>query len=608
MLLSPDHVKLLTDRLMEKYQETQGKPFWDKNKTGDNFFRNPDRYYDLAEQIDPKQSSVKDSWLSKLFTIHRNAHRPVKLRDTILDQCCRYISGQNAVLFFKMSSSEKDYLGEYRVWWTGSTINSPNAHYQHEFDVIIGENKTELREGTKRHYQGSAAVLLSHKLHLELTNSAGTEKVYFILHIGEADQKDLTHLPGIFAAGDSGNTNPCCGPVLFERKNATVHETLIRTYFNNFRGNNLIRSWNISTTLETRRALDVAKTQPAGETETTLHQKMRLFFNKSFYLFYYKTFQSKHGREDGVGRAAVHIGDSGDSVVVHALADDRLITYRGRFSLLSQQILSFHLVTDTAERDLNIKFRIGTGQLYQFALGTYSNVGNHGEPVAGVVLLEHIPNPEGPLFALIASKNSAEYASFHPHIRQFFARRNQNLLTTPTKAIFTHDDFFQFFRNQSLKKQSPVPLVRGRSRVFIASPMSSTVKGFEELRPIVLQIIEYLRSEMQADVFYAGEKYDTKQGFKLQSYLAAQIDFRELREADHVFLIHPKYVPSSSLVEIGYALGQNKTCRIFYKDPDDLPFILQDLKQPNVVYHRFKDISDLPEIVKDIFMIENTPG
>jgi nucleoside 2-deoxyribosyltransferase len=130
--------------------------------------------------------------------------------------------------------------------------------------------------------------------------------------------------------------------------------------------------------------------------------------------------------------------------------------------------------------------------------------------------------------------------------------------------------------------------------------MSSQIEDYKEIRPYIIEVLHFLRQEAKVEAYYAGEKYDPDTTFRLQTYLETQIDLKELRQADHLFLIHPGRVASSSLVEVGYALGQRKTCHIFTKNRKDLPFLLRNLRQPNVFFHEYNDIKEILELIRQI--------
>ncbi|MCC6463469.1 MAG: hypothetical protein IT260_23565 [Saprospiraceae bacterium] len=606
--LTPIQIRLLTEQLLEQYKLSPGKRFWQGTGEQFKYLSTTELYRDLAEQIKPDQIIVKEEWLATLFTKKLNSGKAETFQSPKLNSCCAYLGASSAAAFFASFQAKPAYFGTYRVWWTGTTLNSPYAVWRHEFDVVIGQDKIDLKDEQARYYQGRAAILLNHKLHLEFTNTGDTEKVYFILHIGEADPEDLRHLPGVFSAGDSGNTNPCCGPVLFERNDQPVHEKLIEEYFTNFRGNNLIRSWNISSVLEARRRFDIPGQPQPVPVKPSTDNILSYYFGQTFHVYYYKTFYSAYGVEDGIGRAVLTIGQTPNDVTMLAsTSSNSAITYRGSIALMSHQILSIKMLTLTNERDLCLKFKIGTGEVSPFALGSYSNIGNQGEPVAGTVMLEHVSDPTKVAEAVIWEKNDSRCDAINPNIRRFFANRKQNFIATRSKGILSEKDFFEFFRDQEFKKHSVTPFIPGRSNVFIATAMSSQLEDFQELQPVVKQMILFMRAEFDLQVYYAGENHDPEQAFTLQSYLAAQIDFHALEQADHVFFIHPRRAASSSLVEIGYALGQNKMCHIFCRDRKDLPFILRNLQQPNVRYYEFEELSHLLRTVHQIFTVHKTP-
>jgi hypothetical protein len=605
MELNGTQIARLAQHLREKYLSESGvELFWKATQDGDYYLTSPGRYQLLADRINSssKRERVSADWLKNLYSKHLQSGAGASFHNYILNPCCQFLNGTNANTYFKTTVAHPDYYGRYRVWRFSPIQKFSKVHFHHGFDVEINAGKIELFREGEPGYHGTSAVLLNNKLHIEMNNAAGTEKVYFILHVAEASGTSLNYIPGVFAAGDRTNTIPSCGLVLFVRQEIEPELGLLKAYFEKHQTNNLIRSWTIADVLEEwgKQSAITPHAQKTEDRDFFMNQKLEWFLGQKFYCYYYRSFESGQGREDAIGRGVCEIGDSPGSVKLTTIGIENQVVYTGSISLPTPHILSFNLMSETNERHLLIHYHIATGEMHHFAVGTYSNVGNKGEPIAGTSVLEHIPKSDVRLTAVIWRKSDLLYLTIHQNIRRFFTKRNKNYIVTPAKGIFSHEDFDLFFSEQETKTHRERPFTPDKTHVFIASPMSSQIEDYKEIRPYIIEVLHFLRQEAKVEAYYAGEKYDPDTTFRLQTYLETQIDLKELRQADHLFLIHPGRVASSSLVEVGYALGQRKTCHIFTKNRKDLPFLLRNLRQPNVFFHEYNDIKEILELIRQI--------
>ena len=72
-------------------------------------------------------------------------------------------------------------------------------------------------------------------------------------------------------------------------------------------------------------------------------------------------------------------------------------------------------------------------------------------------------------------------------------------------------------------------------------------------------------------------------------------NFVKLKECEYLIVVYPKPLPSSVLVEIGYAIALSKKIIIFVKDPNDLPYMLHnsDVSINNIYIMTYKKIDDI---------------
>jgi hypothetical protein len=578
MELKPKQIKLLCSVLKNTYETRTGQILVVKTS--------PARYDDLADQI---QNRVKSEWLARLFTVYQNSVEKVNINEQSLNVCCQYIGFSDISKFLSDKEGSDSFYGNYRVFWTESITTDMTPKPLYGFDVEITPTESNLKEDGHVTYKGGRAIKKKDTLYIELSQVNDSEKVYFLLSIGNIDSNQLEYIPGIFAAGDRANIVPCSGPVMLVKYSKEPNEQFIREYFSIYSGNNLIKSRSISDVLELSRKIELNTDFDYGK-KTGKHS---LFKNKTFFLYNYRENSDNNSIAKGVSRAVLVFHKNVRSVELRTFMGT---LYTGSSDFFLDKFLILRLEpSDTRERALTIHFRIGgtLSKKDKYMIGTYCSFTGRGAPIAGIIVAELTQEKE-PLPLEILNTPDME-TQVNPNIKNFFKNKLNNEINTRAKGIFNDDDFSEFFQQQKYKF--------GRkglyNNVFIAYPMSSNIADFAKINDIAEEVKNFIKKELKAGVFYAGETLNKKKGFN-QSYLAANIDFNRLNESDLFILIHPRSVPSSTLVEAGWALAQGKTTLIFYKDQNDLPFILRDVKHLSYVhYFKFSEIEHLYETIKE---------
>jgi len=114
--------------------------------------------------------------------------------------------------------------------------------------------------------------------------------------------------------------------------------------------------------------------------------------------------------------------------------------------------------------------------------------------------------------------------------------------------------------------------------LFISVPMSAL--PIEQAEPFLQEVhalVRALRTDAQLRVYFAGE-HSAKGGAGAPA-VAAQHDLDALESSRVLILLYPGPVPSSALIELGYALGTGKDCWIFAGRTKDLPFLARELDE-----------------------------
>ena len=333
-------------------------------------------------------------------------------------------------------------------------------------------------------------------------------------------------------------------------------------------------------------------------------QKLALYIRKSFYLYFYDAVKS--GEEGVLARAVLHIQDfhSDYELNVKLINSEGGTDYSGTVRLhISQNYLIFLLQTqDTKEKNLHINVIIKPEQVSELAVGVYCNIDDAGALRAGSIILECLDEKEKdnskpmPLYDY-----TDEYKALDINIKRFLGKKELNYLKV-TKGIFNIKGLESFFSKQE-KKTPKLPATAGDvKKVFLAAPMYSLnfsqalayVTFRREMLQIAAMLERILSSKKQAcEVHYVGSERMTESDFFHPS-AALKYSVEKLNDTDCFILIYPENLPSSILVEAGWALAKDKSCLFFVHQNAQLPYMLQNAseyaKVRTVKYNHYEEI------------------
>lgn len=139
-----------------------------------------------------------------------------------------------------------------------------------------------------------------------------------------------------------------------------------------------------------------------------------------------------------------------------------------------------------------------------------------------------------------------------------------------------------------------------RNSVFLCGPMASLVndEAYVESRQLMLNIARALQEAGLSPAYYGGEKIERIEDFD-GSIKSVKENFKHFKQSECVLVVYPEALPSSVLVEIGYAIALSKPTVIFTSSRECLPFLLKDIdgSLPNVSVFEY---GDSQEIIKKI--------
>lgn len=131
-------------------------------------------------------------------------------------------------------------------------------------------------------------------------------------------------------------------------------------------------------------------------------------------------------------------------------------------------------------------------------------------------------------------------------------------------------------------------------RIYLSTPMSDINTNPQASLDSARALKTKFNSELEADVFSAlDEFYDENapDGYTVSNSPKMTIRIlAELKKSDAYVLLYLEKLSTSSLIELGLALSQNKRCVVFYKE-GVLPWLLRPEGQLNAVGYAVNLIS-----------------
>jgi hypothetical protein len=140
-----------------------------------------------------------------------------------------------------------------------------------------------------------------------------------------------------------------------------------------------------------------------------------------------------------------------------------------------------------------------------------------------------------------------------------------------------------------------------KGNLFIGAPMASLKDEYYiNFRNTVIELKNTIDKHCEfSHIYYPGEKIDNPKSFD-GGLKAIDKNFIYLKSCEHMLIIYPRKVPSSTLTEIGYGIALSKKIVIFCPNRKILPYLLQnaDGKINNIKIYTYKNKQHLLEIVE----------
>ena len=139
-----------------------------------------------------------------------------------------------------------------------------------------------------------------------------------------------------------------------------------------------------------------------------------------------------------------------------------------------------------------------------------------------------------------------------------------------------------------------------RSSVFLCGPMASLSGegNYETIRGLMMEIANTFKERGFYPVYYGGSNIENTEDFD-ESIKSVKDNFSQFKQSEFVVVVYPEALPSSVLVEVGYAIALSKPTVIFTKSRQYLPFLLKDIDKTLMNVSVF-EYTDPQEIMKKI--------
>jgi len=128
--------------------------------------------------------------------------------------------------------------------------------------------------------------------------------------------------------------------------------------------------------------------------------------------------------------------------------------------------------------------------------------------------------------------------------------------------------------------------------LFVSSPMAAfeTDGEFKSSRDAIFDVVRGVKKSCNFEsVFYAGTEIESFKDFD-SADLSVIDDYDAAYNCKYFLLFYPKKLVTSALIELGWAMAFKKPIIIFYKNKDDLPFLMKHLDSAyrNIKLYQYK--------------------
>lgn len=142
---------------------------------------------------------------------------------------------------------------------------------------------------------------------------------------------------------------------------------------------------------------------------------------------------------------------------------------------------------------------------------------------------------------------------------------------------------------------------RAPVQLFVAAPMASIGRTYARNNKQVIALVAALERELSlSPIYYAGMALKTPREFEDET-LALRNNLSALTASRRFVLVYPRPLPTSALIELGYAMAMKIPTRIFVRDWKHLPFMLRSATRvcPEIAILRYRTLDDVLALLRE---------
>ncbi|MBA4072712.1 MAG: hypothetical protein C0497_12880 [Gemmatimonas sp.] len=131
--------------------------------------------------------------------------------------------------------------------------------------------------------------------------------------------------------------------------------------------------------------------------------------------------------------------------------------------------------------------------------------------------------------------------------------------------------------------------------------MASIGRTYARNNKQVIALVAALERELSlSPIYYAGMALKTPREFEDET-LALRNNLSALTASRRFVLVYPRPLPTSALIELGYAMAMKIPTRIFVRDWKHLPFMLRSATRvcPEIAILRYRTLDDVLALLRE---------
>ena len=310
------------------------------------------------------------------------------------------------------------------------------------------------------------------------------------------------------------------------------------------------------------------------------------FLNQNFYIY---TLEILDEERPCLVRGLLSLGKAYDDVKITNPREFGMDDYEGNAYLSPGEILNIELWPTNGEPNepsLHLQLNIRPNETFKYSkvppehtiyfTGAYLVAYSGYRIRTGTIIVQHVRQNTLPAQPVCIFPGDHVYQNLNPYIKQYFGRKEKNLINIPG-TIFTNNDWNNFFREQQTKDFTRIKKGIYHKWLYIAAPASGlSTEQYEFWKGIISRFADQIKLQYRYEIFAPFIETQYREDI-VGSIEVAKDVVRHIKKADRFILFYPEATVSSSLIELGMALAEHHKIHIFVHPKTTPPYLLRDL-------------------------------